>query len=1218
MFRKVLIANRGEIALRITRSLQRLGIRAVAVYADADRYTAPVLAADEAYRLGPAPARESYLNVDAVLAACQASGAEAVHPGYGFLSENAAFAERLEAAGIRFIGPRPEHLRAFGLKHTARALAAKAGVPLLPGSGLLADLDAALAAAAAIGYPVMLKSTAGGGGIGMQRCDDAAALRARYAAVQRMAAASFGDAGVYLERYVDRARHIEVQIFGDGRGGVIALGERDCSLQRRHQKVVEETPAAQLPAATRAQLQACAVALGRAAHYASAGTVEFIYDTARDAFYFLEVNTRLQVEHPLTECVYGIDLVEWMLRQAAGEFTLPAPETLQPRGAAIEMRVYAEDPAQNFAPRSGVLSEVHWPAHESGGGAGATAAAVVRVDTWIDRGEDIGSHYDPLLAKLIVHGADRPTALARLRQALAETRIGGIETNLDYLRSIAAWDAFADGDLDTGALARLPYAPRRIDVLQPGTRSSLQDWPGRLGYWDVGIPPSGPMDARAFRLANRLVGNAEGAVALECTLRGPSLYFRCEAIVALAGAAMQAELDGVLVPLHTPLAVAAGQTLQLGAIDGPGQRCYLAVRGGFAAPQYLGSAATFDLGGFGGHATGVLRAGDSLPLALPAPDAPAPRAAQPDEAAALSSDWHLRVRYGPHGAPDFFTAADIETLFSSAYEVHFNSARTGVRLIGAKPQWARRDGGEAGLHPSNLHDNAYAIGAIDFTGDMPIILGPDGPSLGGFVCPAVVSNADLWKLGQLSPGDRVRFVLDAPADADGDSDGDTDAATAAAFVPSRRPASDAARNPTRNPANGAAPAAILRRLDDGPVAVVYRRAGDDNLLIEYGDMVLDVALRLRVHLLAAALREQHLPGLIDLTPGVRSLQVHYDSRQLSTARLLAVLVELERGLPDAAQAEVDSRIVHLPLSWNDPAIRLAMRKYQELVRPNAPWCPDNIEFIRRINGLDAIDAVRRIVFSAEYLVLGLGDVYLGAPVATPLDPRHRLVTTKYNPARTWTPENAVGIGGAYLCVYGMEGPGGYQLFGRTLQMWNRWRRTPEFTQPWLLRNFDRIRFYPVDEQELRDARDAFPHGRYPLRIETSRFHYGDYAQWLAAHAESIAAFKRQQQAAFAAERADWQARGLDRYIAEDQVPPPDEEALPAGSLGLPSPVTGNVWKLLIEEGQRVTAGETVAILESMKMEIAVSASHSGRITALRCKPGATVRAGQILAIIGES
>ncbi|MFG7489345.1 urea carboxylase [Methylorubrum rhodesianum] len=1174
MFRKVLVANRGEIAARVVRTLKRMGIASVAVYSDADRFTPGVLAADEAVRLGPAPAAQSYLDVEAVIAACKATGAEAVHPGYGFLSENVGFAERLASEGIVFIGPRPEHLRAFGLKHTARDLAKASGVPLLPGTDLLPDVETALSAAEAIGYPVMLKSTAGGGGIGMQLCHSAQELAERFAAVERTARASFGDARVYLERFVAQARHVEVQIFGDGRGRVVALGERDCSLQRRNQKVIEETPAPGLSELVRARLHAAAVALATSVAYASAGTVEFIYDPDRENFSFLEVNTRLQVEHPVTEAVFGIDLVEWMVRQAAGEDPIGEAGPLVPRGAAIEARLYAEIPHANFSPSAGLLTEVRFPSD-------------ARIDGWIDAGTEVTPFYDPMLAKIIVTGADRPAAITALRAALAETAVSGIETNLDYLRTIAASDLFASGRVATTALRDLDYRPRSIEVLLPGPQSSLQELPGRLGLWEVGVPPSGPMDARSFRRANALVGNGQETCALELTVSGPALRFHADTLVALAGAAMRLTLDGEARPHGAAFPVRAGQTLAIGAIEGPGQRAYLALRGGFAAPVVLGSRATFALGAFGGHATGVLKAGDVLHLG----DAPAVDA-DPPEPAPLTQDWEIGVVYGPHGAPDFFQEADIADLFSASYEVHFNSARTGVRLIGPTPRWARTDGGEAGLHPSNLHDNAYAVGAIDFTGDMPILLGPDGPSLGGFVCPGVIARDELWKMGQLRPGDRVRFR------------------------PLARP-EDAVAAPALIGGEDAVPGSpILARDETGPVPVAYRRQGDDNLLVEYGPMALDIGLRLRVHLLAEAVRAARLPGLIDLTPGIRSLQIHTDGAALPRSRLLGLLREIEAGLPAAEDVSVPSRTVHLPLSWNDPQAELAMRKYQELVRPNAPWCPSNIEFIRRINGLPDEAAVRGLIFDAEYLVMGLGDVYLGAPVATPVDPRHRLVTTKYNPARTWTPENAVGIGGAYMCIYGMEGPGGYQLFGRTIQIWNTWRTTRDFVpgHPWLLRPFDRIRFVPVSHAELTEARAAFPHGAYPIRIEEGTFSYAAHRTMLADNAAEIARAGERQRAAFAAERERWKAEGLDSFVADEAVAAEAAE-IPPGCEGVPTTVPGNVWKVLVGEGEAVAAGQTVAILESMKMEVAVTAPVGGRVREIRAQPGRTLRGGDLVAVL---
>ena len=1174
MFRKVLVANRGEIAGRVIRTLRQMGIASVAVHSDADRFTPPVLLADEAVHIGPSPAAESYLRTEAILGACRRTGAEAVHPGYGFLSERAEFAEALEAAGVRFIGPRPEHLRAFGLKHTARKLAERSAVPQLPGSALLDSPVAAAAAAARIGYPVMLKSTAGGGGIGMQLCRDPAELAERFAAVERLAGNAFGDARVYLERYVARARHVEVQIFGDGQGGIVTLGERDCSLQRRHQKVVEETPAPGLAETTRRALHAAAAALGRAARYESAGTVEFVLDAESGEFFFLEVNARLQVEHCVTEEVFGIDLVEWMVRQAAGGFALPPQDSLLPRGAAVEARVYAENAAENFRPSTGVLTEVRFPAD-------------VRVDTWIETGTEITPFYDPLLAKVIAHAGTRKAALDALSAALDASTVWGIESNLDYLRAVLRSGAVRDAAMTTATLGAFPHHPRSIAVLAPGTQSSVQDWPGRLGYWDVGVPPSGPMDDRSFRLANSIVGNPEGAAALEMTLTGPTLRFNADAVIALAGAQMPATLDGAAVPYFRPVRVAAGQVLAMGTVQGPGQRAYLAVRDGLDGPRFLGSRATFALGGFGGHATGVLRTGDVLrvcPEGAVSEPAPAADANRP----ALTGAWELGVLYGPHGAPDFFQPDDIAELFSASYEVHYNSARTGVRLLGPKPRWARPDGGEAGLHPSNIHDNAYAVGAVDFTGDMPILLGPDGPSLGGFVCPAVVMRDELWKLGQLRPGDTVRFRrLDPPA------------------LPSL-PA----------PRDGAGDTPVILRTE-GQTALCFRHAGDRHLLVEFGPPALDIGLRLRVQLLLDALRAERLPGITDLTPGIRSLQVHFDPVALPLSRLIDAVRRIESALPTGDDLEVASRIVHLPLSWNDEQAQLAMRRYQELVRPDAPWCPSNIEFIRRINGLVSIEEVRRTVFDAAYLVLGLGDVYLGAPVATPVDPRHRLVTTKYNPARTWTPENAVGIGGAYMCIYGMEGPGGYQLFGRTVQVWNSWRATDVFEpgRPWLLRFFDQVRFHPVSAEELMDARARLPHGRYPIRIEETRFNLRAHNRFLAAHAEGIAAARQRQQAAFEAERQRWAAAGLDSFVEEAGPSAAPDDDMPPGCVSVDSPVPGNVWKVLVGQGDMLRAGDTVAIVESMKMEMRVLSPAAGRVQELLCRPGREVRGGQRIAVL---
>jgi urea carboxylase len=1186
-FDTVLIANRGAIATRIIRTLRRMGLKSVAVYSEADEGSNHVSEADEAVLIGPAKASDSYLNIVAILDAAKKTGAGAIHPGYGFLAENVEFAEACAAAGIVFIGPTPDNIRTFGLKHSARALAADHGVPLAPGTGLLTDEEEAVAAAAGIEYPVILKATAGGGGIGMKVCENEADLREGFATVARLGLSNFGDASVFLERYVRRARHIEVQLFGDGEGRVMALGERDCSLQRRNQKVVEEAPAPLLPQHVRAELIASAVRLGEAARYRSAGTVEYLYDADREEFFFLEMNTRLQVEHGVTEEVMGIDLVEWMVRGGAGDFAFldgPAPT---PNGHSVQMRLYAEDPSLDYRPTSGQLTCVEFPED-------------IRVETWCSSGSTVSAWYDPMLAKLIVHASTREEAVAAAQAAIDRSRIDGIETNVRWLRDVVRSPAFTSGEVSTRVLDAIAYHPRSIRVVSGGTATTVQDWPGRQKLWGVGVPPSGPMDDQSFRLGNRLLGNPEGTEGLEVTVTGPTLSFVSEARVCLMGADFGATLDGIPVSRGVPIDIAAGQTLALGRASTGGLRGYILFAGGLDIAPYLGSRSTFELGQFGGHAARRLLAGDTLHLAGEATGSTLSAVDLPE----IGTDWTLRVLYGPHGAPDFFTGEDVETFLGAEWKVHYNSTRTGVRLIGPKPRWARSDGGEAGLHPSNIHDNPYAIGAVDFTGDMPIILGPDGPSLGGFVCPFVVIAADRWKIGQLTPGDRLRFAPVTIEDA-------------IAAETAQRELVATGAPPAQAPVRAVADLSpILGEIPEAPgrPRTVYRQQGDRNILVEYGPIVLDIELRIRVHALMTELERLALPGVIDIVPGIRSLQLHFDGAALTQQAALAALIAAEERLGNLEDFAIPSRIVHLPLSWRDPATIETIEKYMATVRDDAPWCPDNIEFIRRINGMRDQAAVENLIFEANYLVMGLGDVYLGAPVATPVDPRHRLVTTKYNPARTWTPPNVVGIGGAYMCIYGMEGPGGYQLFGRTLQVWNTYRQTDAFTEgkPWLLRFFDQIRFYPVTPEELADWRREFPTGRRSIRIEPSEFRLSDYRAFLAENAEGIAQFEETRKAAFDAEREEWQRRGEFDHVAKlEEADAPVEAAivLPEGSDLVEAPYGGSVARLLVAAGDRIEAGDKIAVIEAMKMECPVESPGSGTVEALYMREGQSLQPG---------
>ncbi|HET9173433.1 MAG TPA: 5-oxoprolinase/urea amidolyase family protein [Actinospica sp.] len=671
----------------------------------------------------------------------------------------------------------------------------------------------------------------------------------------------------------------------------------------------------------------------------------------------------------------------------------------------------------------------------------------------------------------------------------------------------------------------------RIEVLAAGVQTAVQDLGGRRGLWGVGVPPSGAYDELSFALANLAVGNDPGAAGLEAVLVGPTLRFHVGAergghvLAALTGACANARLDGRRIRPGEPFAVVDGSVLEFGACGPSGLRGYLAVRGGFAVPRVLGSRATFLLGGFGGGVGRALEAGDELGVgrdencAAPAELGPI----LPE----LTSSWTLRVIPGPHGAPDYFTGPALADLFAAGWEVDHRSDRTGVRLAGPAVEFARADGGEAGLHPCNIHDSAYPIGGIMVSGDTPVIVGPDGPSLGGFVVPAAVIQADLWKLGQLRPGDRVRLEPVTPQAAElagierRELLADPRAAVASVLFPAPLPPAPKQLIPV---ATWDRPEPLVA-LED----LSIRFSGDHHLLVEAGPARLDLTMRARVHLLHRELTARGLLGAAAGVPenveGVRSLLLGFDPRRVDPRRLAERIGEAWLSTPDPAGVELPVREVTMPICFDDPDAHEAMRRYQRGVRPDAPWCPDNVEFIRRVNGLSSRDEVFEIVRKATYLVIGLGDVYLGAPVAVPLDPAHRLVTTKYDPPRTWTPENAVGIGGAYLCVYGMEGPGGYQLVGRTVPVWRKpppdTEGAPSTADPWLLRTFDLLRFEPVGHDELMELRAGIADGSQGLSLRPTTLDLGTLPGPESPLPPETAEFTRNRERAFAAERARW-------------------------------------------------------------------------------------------------
>ncbi|KAJ3950374.1 uncharacterized protein N0V96_001518 [Colletotrichum fioriniae] len=1190
----VLIANRGEIAVRIIRTLHSMGIKAISIHSSADARSPHVRNADESLPLEGTSVSETYLNGSQIISLAKEAGVDAIIPGYGFLAENADFASAVEAEGMVWVGPTAEQMRQLGLKHLAREVAIEAGVPVVPGSKhLLNSAVEALTEADRISYPVMLKSTAGGGGIGLKRCDDAASLVEAFESVQRLAQANFGDAGVFVEHFIERARHIEVQVIGDGEGNVTSAGERDCSLQRRNQKVIEESPATFVPLDVRKRMRKAAVDLASAVKYRNVGTVEFIYD----------VNTRLQVEHPVTESVTGLDLVECMIRVASGDSKniFDKPQGFEVNGAAIEVRVYAESPLQNFRPSPGRLLDVSFPDG-------------VRVDTWVEPGMEMSSSYDPLVAKIVATGEDRTAAIVKLADALENMVITGVETNLNYVRHIVASEMFQSGNFTTTSLNTFTFDSSVFEVVDPGTLSVVQDFPGRKGLWHVGVPPSGPFDDYSFRLANRLVGNDSRAAGLECTIYGPSLLFHCDAVVAVTGATAEVKIDKEPVSQNAVFSIKRGQTLFIGGATS-GYRSYLAIRGGVAVPEIFNSRSTFALGQVGGHNGRNLRSGDLLPVGNLTAKSPStasgPAAPIPSDPG--NANWSIGVVPGQHSAPEHFTEQGFNTLFTGEWIVHYNSNRVGIRLDGPKPQWARQTGGEAGLHPSNIHDSPYSVGSVSFTGDEAVILTCDGPSLGGFVVFCVVASAEMWKLGQLRPGDKVKLqpigvddalFLEAALER-----------SIAELTPLAVDVTPLANSPTTPDLNP-----LLGDIGSAGRRITVRQAGDNAMLLEFGtEDVFSLRQSFQIFSFIACHKTNPIPDVLELSPGVRTLHVQYTPKQ-APATILSALRAHEASLGDAIPPP------------SPPAHFISLSP-----STTASPAPPNVDFLRHLNALPSPADVERIFLDATFLVLGLGDVFLGSPCAVPLDPRHRLFGTKYNPSRSFTPRGAVGIGGQYMCIYGMDSPGGYQLVGRTVPIWDdvaasavvsrsrsngsrtvtvgEQQQQQQQKQPWMFRLFDRISYYPIPESDLDTA---ITQGRISdlVRIEEGSLDLAEYESWLAANEADIEAtrilraeairnvpFMEELLQPYNPPESERQQQSGGGIFGED-----GDGSSDGGVVGerIKAQMPGRCWKCEVKAGDEVEVGDALVWIESNKMEIKIGSPVKGRVVKMLVAEGDVV------------
>ncbi|KAH7129878.1 putative urea amidolyase [Dactylonectria estremocensis] len=1236
----VLVANRGEIACRLIKAAKKLHIRTIAIYTEPDCASHHVLAADEAYLLS-GESRSAYLDGDQIISIAKAHDAQAIIPGYGFLSENTDFARSIAAAGLVFVGPSPEAIESFGLKHTARGLATSAGVPVVPGSeGLLDSEDAAASVAASIGFPVMLKATAGGGGMGLLVCADEVEIRKNYQTVQSRGASLFKNAGVFVERYYPDSHHIEVQVFGNGLGKAISIGERECSIQRRHQKVVEECPSpfvAMRHPELRAKLTASAVRLAESLKYGSAGTVEYLVDDHTGDFFFLEMNTRLQVEHGITEMCYGVDLVELMFRQAdcelGGKGGLETVELealqqrcLEPKGHAIEVRVYAENPARNYTPSPGLLQKVSW--HQSEG---------TRVDSWVRAGITVSPEYDPLLAKIMHHALTRDEAISGMELVLQKSTVSGPPINMDFLLAIIQDATFQKGNTVTKFLDSFNYVPPAIDVISGGSYTLIQDYPGRptVGH---GFGHAGPMDPIAFRAANILVGNPVGTEGLEITLTGPDMTFLGDAVVALCGPQVPAQLHGADFPLWTRVHVRTGQRLTIGKMPSH-CRVYLAVYGGFLnVAEWFGSKSTNPMVNVGGYQGRPLRAGDFLRIVDAAVLPPKKSLTIPHGLVPkYTTDWDIQVMPGPYET-GYLSQEDIEMFYSQSWQISHNAARGGIRLIGPRPKFARTDGGEGGAHPSNVIEYGYPLGGLNWTGDEPVLFPVDCPDFGGFICSLTVIKGDMWKMGQLRSGDYVKFrrvTLDSALDCrrrnedfleqlitsveTGSWDGVVPFGSTVLGEEAEQPGLDLVK--------------VIEATWSSP-KVSYRTGGDDYMLVDYGDGRADLNNKCRATALKRCLEKATGLASLNMAQGGavfntvgcgNALAIFYDGLKLPRSELMDRLLEFEGSMGDMRSALFPNRHFRLPVAFRHKKLDDSIERYMANQRSLASYLPDPFQFVAENNGM-TLDELKNMFLSLESVVIGVG-FFMALPQSLPADPRHRLRAPKMNPSRTYTPEGTFSWGGCCIAIYPVDCPGGYMPTGMTIPGVDVFGYKAGFSEekPWMFEDMDTLSFYEVSEEEYDLKMAQFKSGSYQFEMEEGTFDMAAHNKLLQ-EAASEAEELQKQRAVAQVKMANKEKELLEQWIEQRKAGETSTDEIQAllddpSIEAIESPVNANVWKVLVEEGQTLQPNQTTAILEAMKMEINVLVEPNmagATIVKVLIKPGDGVESGKPLVLVRKN
>ncbi|EXJ84743.1 hypothetical protein A1O3_05415 [Capronia epimyces CBS 606.96] len=1154
----------------------------------------------------------------------------------GFLSENTDFVQLLAQSNVVFVGPTADTIRAFGLKHSARELAVGADVPIVPGTAIISTTEEAFAEAERVGYPVMVKATAGGGGMGLQVCRSSAELHGAVATVRSRGQALFKDAGFFLEKFVENGRHIEGQIFGNGTGEILWFGERECSIQRRHQKVLEESPSPYVikHPELRDKLKQASIALAASIKYRSVGTVEFLVDDETGDFYFLEMNTRLQVEHGVTELVYSVDLVQLMLLQAQAEVLghvgltgsdLKRFERTAPSGHAIEVRVYAENPANNFRPAPGMLTNVEFPEGEG-----------IRADSWVESGTPITPSFDPLLAKLMVHSRTRKESLRLMSSALSSTVLCGPPTNIDFLGAVIVNKDVQSGYTTTNLLeTRFLYQPFAIQFEDGGMYTTVQDLPGRPGFSN-GIPVSGPMDSVSFRIANMLVGNEECVEALEITHAGPRFVIHGGAIIALCGADFDFTINGQKAAMWTRHVVPADSQLVIGSRTGAGCRVYLAIRGGLPnVGSYLGSKSTTPTLNWGGYQGRTIRSGDFLALQKQPADWLAtsiytlPEQLRPN----LRHIHMVNTLPGPYDSEEFISPDSRPSFYDAVWKVAFNSSRTGIRLEGPPPPWSRAHGGEGGSHPSNMLGYGYPIGGLSFTGDSAVVFSADAPGQSGFICVQTVISSQLWKLGQLAPGDEVRFF---PCSWEGAWTFERGLEEMLSSVRCSIQAQYASVGdgwvlPIVKPELGTS-VLYERPVENatGLPRLVIRQSGDRGLLCDYGSQRFDLNFRARAQKLIMEVRHRTPRGLLPACrPHTNSVLILFDPAVIDQSTAVSTLIKLEAALEDIRKFEIPSRIFHLPLLFDAEECMQATERYMKTQRPYATYLPDNIDFIRRNNGLKTRHDVLKSVVDVPFIVLTSGGL-MGLPICVQIDPRLRFTVPKTNPSRTTTPAGALGTGGMTSSIYPVESPGGYLLWGITIPgcPFDTFGRKPGFspTKPWLFEPFDRIIFHSVSRTEFDDINRRFQAGLYTIPVDDGVFDLGTYNDLVDETREEVAEIQSRQQrcAAVELEKENELLRRWTlekeaeraRKAADDKTKPRDQDD--SKFTRVIATINARVWKVVADVETTVKADAVILILEAMKMEISVKSppdSEAYQLLKLMAKEGDMVSPGDVLALL---